>query len=150
MDAVSGGASVLTFVGLAVQSAKTLYEFLSALKDGPQTVEQAVHSLQRFQSTLQQLAGCRALREIPIGAAHDDIKSCSDDMQGFANKLAGLRISQDERRTGRYWKKCKMALNEKSLARMNVVLAAHASALTLRLSALQRHGNPTSKLTNRY
>lgn len=39
MEVVGGGLSVLTFIGLAAQSAKTRYELFSAFKDDPQEVE---------------------------------------------------------------------------------------------------------------
>ncbi len=142
MDAIGGGASVLAFVGLALQSAKTLHDFLSSIKDGPQDVQQAANGLRQFQSTLEQLSQCSAFCQPEGDAARDYVKTCRSDVQDFAGKLARLQFSDDEKRSGRYWKKIKIAFNEKGLARMSAVIEKHTMSLTLQLAALQRYSPP--------
>lgn len=39
MEAIGAGANILTFVVLALNTAKTTYETLSAVKDGPEIVK---------------------------------------------------------------------------------------------------------------
>jgi hypothetical protein len=137
MDAVSAGASVVAFLGLALQSAKTLHDVLSAVQDGPKQVHRAADALQRFQSTLQQLADCRMFCQQGSLSDRDSIRACSDHMKRYADKLVGLKISDDERRAGRYWKKMKTAFSDKT-DRMSGEITEYASTLSLRLSTLQR------------
>lgn len=141
MEAVGGGASVLAFVGLAAQSAKTLYELFSALKDAPQDVERVATHVHQFQSVLGQLSQSRAFSESAPEVTRDvgqHVKICNDEIEAISAKLKGLRISDHEKQSGIFWKRVKYAFKEKSLRQMGNIIGRHTNLLTLRLSTIHR------------
>lgn len=138
MDAVSAGASVLAFVGLCVQAAKVIHTVLSGVKDGPQNVQQATTDVYGLYLTLVQLSKCRVLDESGGEALKSRLLACFGDIETFADKLEKLTIDDSEGSRGKYWKRIKAILNEKSLANMSAVVVSHTSALNLQLTAIQR------------
>ena len=138
MDGISAAASVLGILDVALRSAKFLHDLLLAVKDGPKDVERAVFALGQFQYALQQLSQCPAFSTAGSAPAVEYIKTCSDDVNRFADKLGKLVISDSDKRSGRIWKKVKIAFNEKTLAQVCDAIGHHTSSLLLQLSTYQR------------
>jgi len=134
MDPLSAGASVLAFIGI-FNSLQLIYEALSSIEDGPESVQVTAHSVSQLRSILQQLQRQQSLTDLDGKA---QLKQCADDVEAIANKLVRLQISPFEKRSGKIWKCIKAALNEKDLDRMNRIIGSHSTALSLRLIVQQR------------
>ena len=135
MDPVSAGASVLAFFGI-LNSLQLIYEALSSIQDGPESVRLAANNVNQLRSILERLQHQQSLTDLDDDEAH--LRQCADDVEVIANKLMRLQISPYEKRSGKIWKRIKAALNEKDLDRMNIVIASHSTALNLRLIVQQR------------
>jgi hypothetical protein len=138
MDAISSGASVLAFVTLAIQSAKTISHLLASIKDAPENVRRAAESVSVVQWALEQLAQFHSAggAALPQGLeAH--VKTCSVNLAAFASTLGKLRSLDTDSRGRRVWKRVKAVLNEKDLDKMAATMAAHSSALSLSLQPTQ-------------
>jgi hypothetical protein len=140
MEAVGVGASVLAFVTLGLQSAKAILEILSSVKDGRENVDRPEKDITGLQLTLERLARCRIIAERPDEALAAKIKSCADDMTSFAEKLKKL-LSHDGSAFAGQWKKIKLFLNEKDLAKMSAVVVGHTAGLNLYLKVLERYSS---------
>ncbi len=145
MDPVSAfgvGAGVLAFVQAGLKSTKAIHSLLSGIKGGPRIIQQATNSVENLCTVLEQLAQCRVLDGNDSEPLKNCLLACVDDVESFSKELEPLTIQGDERRLGRYWKKVKVALNEKDLERMCSVMAGHASTINLYLNTLQRYVLP--------
>ncbi len=138
MEAISGGASVLTFITLAAQSAKTIYGVLSGIKGGPDNVRRAVDTVSAMQWALEQLAQCGQTSGMTLpDGIEDQLKVCSANLTAYASTLAKLQTLDTDSRGRRAWIRVKTMLDEKELGRMIEDLAAQSSALTLALQSTQ-------------
>ena len=117
MDGVSAGASVVTFVVVALQSAKAVHDVLSAVKDGPQNVQILTDSLRQLQNVLERITQLHIRQSDDADSADLEClaQKCAIDVAGFQSKLRRLTFSADERRVGRLWKRLRVAVNEKDL-----------------------------------
>jgi hypothetical protein len=121
MDPLSAGASVLAFIGI-LNSLQLIYETLSSIQDGPESVRLAANSVSQLRSILKRLQHQQSLTDSDGEA---QLKQCADDVEVIANKLALLQISPYEKRSGKIWKHIRAALNEKDIDRMNRVIGGH-------------------------
>ncbi|OIW25928.1 hypothetical protein CONLIGDRAFT_717590 [Coniochaeta ligniaria NRRL 30616] len=135
MEALGVGASVLAFVIVGLQSAKTIHDILASVKDGSETVDRAEADIMSLQSTLERLASCRIIAERPDEALAAKVKSCADDMTRYAEKLKKL-VTDDGSGLSRQWRKIKVFLNEKDLAKISAVVVGHTAGLNLHLNVL--------------
>ncbi len=138
MDAVSGGASVLAFITLAIQSAKTVSDFLTGIKDAPDNVRRAAASASMLQQVLEQLAQC--LQASGVGFARDIetmIRECSNNLAAFAAKLVKLEILDTDGRGRQAWKRVKTVLNENEIEKRTKLMVTHSSILGLSLQSTQ-------------
>jgi len=110
MDAISAGASVLAFITLAIQSAKTISVLLTDIKDTPDNVQRT---------------------------AEAEVKTCSDNLAAFASRLGRLHTLDTDGRGRRVWKRVKAVIDVKELDKMTGIMAAHSSALSLSLQSTQ-------------
>jgi|SRR3569833_1306463 len=136
MEAVGAGASVLAFIGIALQSAKFIHDVFSAVKDGPENVKRAAYNVEQLQLTLERLSRCRAIDSDV--ATRDQVSKCTSDMETIAQKLQKLAVSETEKRSGRLWKRLRAAYSDNDLSKISVVVRDHTSALHISLSILQR------------
>src|SRR5690349_5074849 len=92
MDAISGGASVLAFITLAIQSAKTISVVLAGIKDSPDNVRRTANTVSMLQWALEQLAQSQQTSgaAFPRGI-EDQVKTCSDNLAAFVSKLGKLQ-----------------------------------------------------------
>ena len=138
---MEAGASVLTFIAVALQSTKTIYETVSNIKNGPQQVESLASAVQTLQSVLTQLSNCRAVKstdpETDLKVILSLIESCKEDVSRYERELRKVRVSPDDKKTGKAWKKFKTILQEKDFQRMWLGVTHHVSALGVQLNVLQ-------------
>lgn len=138
MEPLSAGASVLSFLGLALRSAKAIHEVLSTVKDGPKNVQRLADEVAQLQSILERLS---QIQTTPIDdTASTNLRSlvskCVADITAFEAKLQRLGLSADDRRIGRLWRRLKAVVSEKDLERMRDVVRAYMLALNVSLSLL--------------
>ncbi|OTA76188.1 hypothetical protein M434DRAFT_402543 [Hypoxylon sp. CO27-5] len=134
MEAIGAGANVLAFVLLALKSAKTAYETLSAIKDGPQIVKQVAGNINQLCWILENLKASRAAAEDISLEGH--LKICHEELRVAASWIEKLQISPTERQSGRLWRRLKSFLSEKDLERFNIQLIGHVTTLNLRLQGI--------------
>ncbi|KAI0840332.1 ankyrin [Hypoxylon sp. FL0890] len=134
MEAIGTGANVLAFVLLALKSAKTAYETLSAIKDGPQIIRQAANTINQLHWILENLKHSHAAAEDVGLLGH--LRICCDELELAASHVGKLQISPTERQSGRLWRRLKSFLSEKDLERLNTRLMGHVTTLNLRLQGI--------------
>lgn len=136
MEAIGVGANVLAFILLGLKSAKLIHETLSAVKDGPEIVQQVARDILQLHWILERVHQSRA-------AANDEsllfhAQQCVDDLGSLAEIVQRLQPVTNERLTGRFWKRFKTILSEKDLARISTQVAQKASLLDFRINLLSR------------
>ncbi|KAF2251513.1 ankyrin [Trematosphaeria pertusa] len=136
---MDGGASLVTFVVVALQSIKTVHGVISAVKDGPQSVRSLADSVAQLKSILERLSHIQLepANSIDLTDLSNLTQRCATDLGNFESKLQGLNLSTDDRRFGRFWKRLKAAISEKELERMREMIRAHTLTLNFHLSLLQ-------------
>lgn len=141
MEAVSAGASVLTFIVVALQSTKRIYEVVSDIEQGPAEVKSLTAAVKNLQRVLTELSNCSAVKsadaETNLEGISDLIKNCGEDVSRYEKELAKVWISPHDKKAGRAWKKLKTVLQERDFHRMWGVVTHHVSALGTYLSILQ-------------
>ncbi|KAM5350106.1 hypothetical protein ACJ41O_006611 [Fusarium nematophilum] len=146
MEAVGAGANVLAFVVLGLKSVQVVYETLSAIRDGPEIVQQLAKDVQQLHSILTWVTKSRA-------AARDlalllQAQQYTQELEDFANSIQNLRLSQDDRLSGRCWKRLKAFTKERDLVRLSTQVNQHASLLNTRITALSSEATFETKASN--
>ena len=139
MDPVSAGSSVLAFVLLALNSAKTIHEVLSAVKDGPQSLRHLVGDIAQLQGILERLSGLQpqSINEGDAGVLELAARRCADDVVQIESRLQRLSIQPTDRHVGKLWKRLLTAINEKDLTQMQGLVRGHFMMLSVQLSLSQ-------------
>lgn len=106
MDPTSGGASVIAFVTLALQSTKTLYQAISAIKRAPKWVKDTASSIKDLSLVLEQLENTQAITQnnsngLDLTAIESTMKKCVDDITRFEEDLKKLQSSHTGKKWGR-------------------------------------------------
>ncbi|KAK4184267.1 hypothetical protein QBC35DRAFT_441782 [Podospora australis] len=140
MEAISVGASVLTFVSLALNSAKTIHKILSSFIDGNSLVEKVARDAKALQDSLERIENGDFTNSRPgdKAALKSKLEACQDDMVSCARKLEELNLNGSESSTGRQWKKIRMVLKEKDVEGIGALIHRHISDLNLHLVVLDR------------
>lgn len=141
MEAIGAGAAVLPFVLLCLQSAKVAYTTISSIKDAPKQVKQLQREAGDLVSALERLSKCRVLG---VAGNRDDvlvakIKACQADIDTYSTRLGRLAPGATDHCVETTWKRLKVVVNEKDLAKMSAAMVAHTTALSLHLNAIQRY-----------
>jgi len=96
MEPLSAGASVLAFVGIALDSTKSLYNIVSSFIHAGQETQSLVSAIDKLKRLLRQLQRCRALSE-----ANTDVRDLrnllaeyNEDVAGFKRKLGNIMSTQ--------------------------------------------------------
>ncbi len=138
MDPVSAGSSVLAFVLLALNSAKTIHDVLSAVKDGPQSLRHLVGDIAQLQGILERLSCLpQPINEGDAEALKSAAKRFTDDVAQIESKLQRLRIRPTDRHGGKLWKRLLTAIKEKDLTQMQGLVRGHFMMLSVQLNLSQ-------------
>jgi hypothetical protein len=90
---------------------------------------------------LTQPLNCRAITqadsETDLEAISRLIKTCSEDVSRYETQLEKIRISPNERATGKAWKKLKTVLGRKELQQIWAEVNNHATLLNFQLNIIQ-------------
>ncbi|KAH8738057.1 hypothetical protein BGZ61DRAFT_583072 [Ilyonectria robusta] len=137
MDPLRAGASVVDFLKVALTSAKTIHDVLSAIKDGPEGVERLTNEVAQLQHILERLS------QIPFGNATDvaemaDLaRKCANDVAVFESRLQRLQLSGADCRRARFRRRIQITFSDKDLEQMRDVIRAHVLMLNFRLNLVQ-------------
>lgn len=136
MDPLSAGASVVTFIGLALSITKAIHDGLSPIKDGTDTIRSLKDDSAELRKILERLS------LIPMSTTDATelnglVKKCSDDLTGFEAKLLRLDTSAANSRRSRAWRKLKAYFTDRELEEMQYLVQGHIQKLTLWLNVLQ-------------
>ncbi|KAH6891485.1 hypothetical protein B0T10DRAFT_605747 [Thelonectria olida] len=134
MEAIGAGANVLAFVVLALKSAKVVYETCSAIKDGPEILQQLERDVRQMHSILTWVRQSQTAANDP--PLLDHVRQSVQDLQELETAVRKLRLSPSDRLTGRAWKRLRVVLSEKDLARFSIRVGQRAGLLNARIAAL--------------
>lgn len=137
---MDGASAIITFVVVALQSAKAVHGTLSAVKDGPRNLQNVIHSVEELSSLLERLESILRSGEHDnndLIAVSELAERCAKDMRRFNESISKLSISPQTKKFGRFWKRLKTALDEKELDRMRTILQGYTSSIALRLITYQ-------------
>ncbi|KAI2468980.1 ankyrin [Annulohypoxylon bovei var. microspora] len=134
MDAIGVGANVIAFVVIALKAAKTTYETLSAVKDGPKIVKQVADRINQLYWILDGLK--KSLTVVEDASIMGHLRICCEELNSAAEFIEGLQISSGDRHVGKIWRKLKTFLGEKDLERLNDQLTSHVTIFNLRLQGI--------------
>ncbi|KAJ4360872.1 uncharacterized protein N0V89_001439 [Didymosphaeria variabile] len=138
---MDGASAIITFVVVALQSAKAVHGTLSAVKDGPHNLQNVIHSVEELKNILERVENI--LRsgsnrgDVDLIAFSGFAERCAEDMRRFDEGIGKLIVSPKSKKLGRFWKRLKTALDEKELDRMRSILQSHTSSLALRIITYQ-------------
>ncbi|VUC25257.1 unnamed protein product, partial [Clonostachys rosea] len=130
-------ASVITLIAFSVDSTKLIYNILTGIEDGPESLGLTISSVKILQGALEQLAHrLAASRQLPPVEFQIQVKKCADDLGAFASKLRKFVIQETDSRARKLWKRFKAVLGEKDFERMTEVVGAYASTLNFYMASL--------------
>jgi hypothetical protein len=136
MEAIGVGANVLAFVVLGLKSAQVVYEACSAIKDGPEILQQLERDVRQMHSILTWVRQSQtAANDAPL---LDHLRQSVGELQELETAVQKLRLSPRDRLTGRAWKRFRVVLSEKDLARFSNRVSQKAALLNARIAALTR------------
>ncbi|KAF8866194.1 hypothetical protein BDZ45DRAFT_720337 [Acephala macrosclerotiorum] len=131
MDA---GASIIAFLSIGLQSVKVVYEFISAIKDGPSKLGDLQGAIESLESLLEQMYNSPGLTTSPIttsGSLLALVQRCVNDIQRFEAEIGRIYVPPKEKRCGKVWKRLKLAFKEKDIPYMTTVVTGHVNILSL-------------------
>ncbi|KAL9118919.1 MAG: hypothetical protein Q9187_004526 [Circinaria calcarea] len=136
MDGVSSAASVLTVLGLSLQSIRVIYRVVSDVKDGQDAVQHTLQTLNSLESLLQQLiklgTGFESDADLPVL-----VQNCAKDLRKFEIKVGKVRILPFDNKLSKAWTGFKITLRRNEVIQMRDVLQGHVGLLGFQLGILQ-------------
>lgn len=131
MEAISGGASVLAFIGIALKSTETVYKTISGIRDAPEKVQRLSPAVADLQSILRQLSG---FFEPPNAAQSFDefestIRKCEIDLTFLSKKLSSLQKTASDRKLRAAWKRIRAILEKEDMQEMWTTVHHHVTVL---------------------
>ena len=133
MDGVSGAASVITVVGMALTSVKIMHETISKVRDGPNIVVRTALALEDLQKLLERIRGMNARLPSSNTDLQGLIQRCATGLKAFEKKIGGLRILPTDKRSGKAWKRVKTVLKQDDFQQMWEMINQQIRALNLGL-----------------
>jgi hypothetical protein len=138
MDPLSGGASVLAFVGLASQLAqniKKLYDFWSSIQDAPQEIRAISRDISLVANILNEIAEEEEHHQYhPTSRAA--LHECEESVRALTAIVVDLEpgFAASSRRI-RKWSSLKIVLRKDKIKRIQASLSEAKSSLSLSLQS---------------
>jgi hypothetical protein len=147
MDSVSTGAGVLTFIGLALQASKNIYEIVSAIKDAPDRVRSLSSAVKDLKIVLEQLQLCKALADPQTDIKHmtAHVVKCHQDVQRYEAKIHKIRRNSTDGKLTKNWKRLQTFLLDKDVLQIQQEVVHHTNVLGAQLQILSSNATWTSK-----
>jgi len=139
MEPVSAGASVLAFIGVALQSTKTLCQTISSFKNASQEIKSLISAVENLRMILTQLKGCRVLNEpgTDLQNVTNLVNACNQDICRYESELKKFKVDPIDTKVNQAWKIMKAFVGEKDLQRIWRGLNHHCEVLGVQLNLLQ-------------
>ncbi|EQB45892.1 hypothetical protein CGLO_15167 [Colletotrichum gloeosporioides Cg-14] len=138
MSGVEAGATIVGLVGFGLTSLKTIYQFISNVKDGPEKVRDLANDLKNLQAAYERI---EALDDLPGFASSpsltDLIKNCNESIGKLQKKIGKLQVRPNDKFHGIVWKRLKMAFNDDEIAQMLDALSGYVNKFTLEISVIE-------------
>jgi hypothetical protein len=140
MEPISAGASVITFVRLAIESTKALHNIIVGLKNAGKETGVLAAAVGNLQLILTQLRGCRAFNDttVDLQDVRNLLDACKIDVTSFEKDLSKVQCSPEANKFQRTWKKVKAIISEKSLNGMWNKPNHHCTVLQFQRNLLHR------------
>ena len=135
MDGLSGAASIITVVGVALTSTQVLYNAVSGIRDAPETILQIASNLGSLSKLLQQLRESHESFHLSSDL-EELVRKCAANLRTLEEKLGKL-ITSPESRVVRLWKSVKVLVQAKHLDKLADLVQQDVAALSLQLSIIE-------------
>ena len=129
------GASIITFISLALSSTHCIVKALSGIKNAPHTVQQMSTSVLTLSKLLEQL---KAYSDTLHYAADlpDSIGRCAEDMSRL-KEYVEKASSNKTNKVGQLKKNCKVMLQGREWDRRSAFVQQHYAALSLQINIIE-------------
>lgn len=139
MDPLSGGASVLAFVGLASQLAiniKKLYDFWLSIEDAPQEIRAIARDIRLIEDILEEIA-FEEENYLLHRTTRTALQACAETLQEVNALVVDLEpgFASSQRRV-RKWNGVKTVFRKDKIKRMQGVLSETKLSLSLSLQSV--------------
>ena len=149
MEPVSTLASLASIITFALQSAKTIYETIEGIRDGPIEVQRlgsATDVLRQLLVQLDELTVQGSQHGYDVADAisqplRAQIKRCSTDLLDITGMISKTRVEVEDEILTKSWKRIKTFLREKDFRKMWKIVQYHVEVLGLHLSIVSRSVN---------
>lgn len=142
MDVVGSGASVLAFVGIALQSTKAVFQVVSAIKNGSAKVKHLLSATEDLANVLQQiecsLNASNIGQDLDTREIHRLVAKCASDLSAIATDVKRLREIPSEAGIRKGFKRVKIMLKKDEFAEMSTIVSHHFHAIQMQMSLLHR------------
>ena len=141
MDVVSSGAGMLAFIGVAFQSTKSIYNVISAIRNGTEETLQLASAVEDMERTLEQLARMPQLSAVDEQQDFTElerlVRKCSTDLSKVSDRLEKMHPDPGESAVGKAWYRIKVLLKKEDILQMQTIFHHHLTILGLQLAILQ-------------
>ena len=141
MDPVSGTASVLTLLGLALGTAKFIHQVISSIKNGPLPLQTFIREVETLQKILEQFLayqGQAPSSGVELEIVTDLVNACHDDLRRFKTEIKKAQYSTGTK-AEIMWKRIRSTIRNKDVQRMEQDIHRHATKLGHQLNSLQQY-----------
>jgi Fungal N-terminal domain of STAND proteins len=142
MEAIGAGASVIAFIGLAVQSTEATVSLVSSYREAQERVQRltsAIQDLHHTFNTLSTLQDVTGDQEIPaIYDLKTLLKKYVEDVTRFNSKLKKRQRQAGRSKLDGIWRNLKVALKKDDFQELWALLLHHASVLGLQLDLIRK------------
>jgi Fungal N-terminal domain of STAND proteins len=139
MEAVASGSAVLTFIGLALTSIKSLHQAASAYREVSERTKSIASALSGLESILTQLKSCKAFLDQKADVHHIEnlVKRCREDLLKWDKVIKRVQPDPKSRKVKQFLRKATAFLSEKELGQIWTEINQQCTILGVQLQFLQ-------------
>lgn len=138
MDGLSGVASIVAVVTVALQSVSVIHETIGRIRGGPAELRRLDSSLRDLNQVLKQLSALtedsRQRDAHDYGDLEGSAARCAADVKNMEQTILRFCRKTDERLAGRTWRRIHLALRGDQLREMQERIQHHEQRLVLQLN----------------
>ena len=134
---MEAAAALVGLVGFALASTKNLYQVISSIRNGPETVATMKTNLKEMTSILQLMEAQAQPGSSAEGLA-DLIKSYNSGIKQYEGKISKIQLIPTDTRSRRFWRQVKRHIQENDLDCIDKLLQQQMTKLSLHLNISER------------